>query len=211
VSSPLDIHTSVQHGGRLPVGERPPSSTSQVSVERETGWLRQQVRDRELGQRLDRRLPGQELPDVELGTLHCTRVPLRHHISGRIVMDFLPDGLTVVGDECDRLAERQAHIDRLRTLTLMEARPIAVVSALPGTLDLVNGHFDPGGLTFCDPELRIADALRLPTHEDSDGHRYRRLTLIARDGRIEKVIFPADEDLADLTRRILSWTRATRW
>ena len=54
---------------------------------------------------------------------------------------------------------------------------------------------------LADPELRAAQALGLPTFSIA-GHRlYRRLALVARQGRIEKVfypVFPPDRNAADV-------------
>jgi peroxiredoxin len=41
-----------------------------------------------------------------------------------------------------------------------------------------------------DPELRLAEALRLPTFEADGARFYRRLTFVARAGRIERVFYP---------------------
>ena len=41
-----------------------------------------------------------------------------------------------------------------------------------------------------DSSLRLRDALRLPTFETAGMTLYKRLTLVARDGRIEKVFYP---------------------
>src|SRR5204862_522295 len=64
-----------------------------------------------------------------------------------------------------------------------------------------------------DPELRLRDELGLPTFEFSDrqglakpgeswrGELYKRVTLVARDGVIEKVfypVFPPDRNAADV-------------
>lgn len=52
-----------------------------------------------------------------------------------------------------------------------------------------------------DPGLELADALRLPTFEVAGMRLYRRLTLIAREGRIAKVfypVFPPDRNAADV-------------
>ena len=53
-----------------------------------------------------------------------------------------------------------------------------------------------------DPELRLRDELGLPTFEfPGRGELYRRVTLIARDGVIEKVfypIFPPDRNAGDV-------------
>jgi peroxiredoxin len=61
---------------------------------------------------------------------------------------------------------------------------------------------------LADPERRAAQALGLPTFEIA-GHRlYRRLTFVARRGRIEKVfypVFPPDRNAAE----VLAYLRAT--
>jgi peroxiredoxin len=53
-----------------------------------------------------------------------------------------------------------------------------------------------------DPELELAKALRLPTFDVAGMRLYRRLTLIARQVRIDKVfypVFPPDRNAADVT------------
>ena len=58
-----------------------------------------------------------------------------------------------------------------------------------------------------DPELALAEALRLPTFEVAGMRLYRRLTLIARRGEIVKVfypVFPPDRNAAD----VVAWLSA---
>lgn len=61
---------------------------------------------------------------------------------------------------------------------------------------------------LADPKLRAAQALGLPTFTVA-GHRlYKRLTLVAREGRVEKVfypVFPPDRNAAD----VVAYVRAT--
>jgi peroxiredoxin len=55
-----------------------------------------------------------------------------------------------------------------------------------------------------DSQLTLADTLGLPTFEIAGMSLYRRLTFVARDGRIEKVfypVFPPDEHAAE----VLAW------
>lgn len=198
-------HTTGRDTGHTPVG------TPEARAEPEANPLRQQVRDRELAQRLDWRLPRCEFPDVELQTLHATRVPIRQHLSGRVVIDFQPGGMTALSGDSDRTAARQAYLNRLRALDAMQARHLTVISAVRDALDPANGYFDPGSVMLCDPELLIADALGLPTIHDGDARHYRRLSLITRRGCIEKVIFPAGKDVENHTRRIISWMQVARW
>ena len=58
-----------------------------------------------------------------------------------------------------------------------------------------------------DPELRLADALGLPTFEFEGRRLYKRLALVAEAGRIVKVfypVFPPDENAAE----VLAWLEA---
>jgi peroxiredoxin len=59
---------------------------------------------------------------------------------------------------------------------------------------------------LADPDLELAEAMRLPTFETAGMTLYRRLTLVARRGTIEKVfypVFPPDRNAAD----VLAWLR----
>lgn len=52
-----------------------------------------------------------------------------------------------------------------------------------------------------DPQLQLAEALRLPTFEASGRTYYRRITLIVRGGAIDRVfypVFPPDRNAADV-------------
>lgn len=60
-----------------------------------------------------------------------------------------------------------------------------------------------------DPELALADALALPTFEVAGMRLYRRLTLIARAGRIVKAfypVFPPDRNAAD----VVAWLQGSK-
>ena len=60
------------------------------------------------------------------------------------------------------------------------------------------------GALLSDPGLLLAQALGLPTFEAAGTTFYRRLTLVARRGRIEKVlhpVFPPDRNAAD----VIAW------
>lgn len=54
---------------------------------------------------------------------------------------------------------------------------------------------------LADPELKLAQALRLPTFDAADLTVYKRITLIVRSGAIERVfypVFPPDRNAADV-------------
>jgi peroxiredoxin len=61
---------------------------------------------------------------------------------------------------------------------------------------------------IADPELRLRDALALPTFEIAGHTLYKRLALVARDRRIVKVfypVFPPDRNARD----VLDWLAST--
>jgi peroxiredoxin len=61
---------------------------------------------------------------------------------------------------------------------------------------------------IADPDLRLRDALGLPTFEIAGHTLYKRLALVARGGTIEKVfypVFPPDRNAQD----VLDWLGAT--
>jgi peroxiredoxin len=60
---------------------------------------------------------------------------------------------------------------------------------------------------IADPGLELGGALRLPTFEIEGLVLYKRLALVAEDGRIARVfypVFPPDENAAD----VLAWLRS---
>lgn len=62
---------------------------------------------------------------------------------------------------------------------------------------------------IADPELRLGDALRLPTFEIAGMTLYRRLALVAERRRIVKAfypVFPPDRNAAD----VVAWLRVAR-
>jgi len=62
---------------------------------------------------------------------------------------------------------------------------------------------------ICDSSLALRDVLGLPTFEVAGHTLYKRLALVARDGRIEKVfypVFPPDRNAAD----VVAWLRDRR-
>ena len=61
-----------------------------------------------------------------------------------------------------------------------------------------------------DPELRLAEALGLPTFEVAGQRFYRRLTFIARERRIRKVFYPIFPRTATPPRCWAGWHRSLR-
>ena len=98
------------------------------------------------------------------------------------------------------------HFGELRTLGAdvlgMSAQP------LPDQIEFAERVELPYPI-LSDPELALAQALTLPTFEVAGMRLYRRLTLIARAGRIVKAfypVFPPDRNAAD----VVAWLRGSK-
>jgi peroxiredoxin len=98
-------------------------------------------------------------------------------------------------DHRAELAELGADVVGMSAQTLADQREFAAREHIPYPL-------------VADPDLRLADALGLPTFEIAGMRLYRRITLVARAGRIEHVfypVFPPDRNAAD----VVAWLRAS--
>lgn len=93
--------------------------------------------------------------------------------------DLAELGATVYGLSAQPLAEQQAFAER-------EAMPYPLLN---------------------DAELVLAGHLGLPTFEAGGMRLYRRLTLVARGGRIEKVFYPVFPP-GEHAREVVRWLRA---
>ena len=102
------------------------------------------------------------------------------------------------------------HAESFRELAAVNTRTLSVISEGGPTSIGRAAFIDPRGLVLCDPELLIAHALGLPAVEVGEIKRYRRLTLLAKDAQIEKVIFPPEGNLDNHFRRVATWIRAAR-
>jgi peroxiredoxin len=156
-------------------------------------------------------LEGRELPDLELQSTGGEPVNLRDAAAGTLVLyvypatgvpgrpmpegwDDIPGARGCTPENCAfrdharELAELGATVHGLSSQPLDEQREFVERLRMP--YPLLN-----------DSELRLAGELGLPTFEAGGSDLYKRLTLIARAGRIERVfypIFPPDEHVNDV-------------
>jgi peroxiredoxin len=96
-------------------------------------------------------------------------------------------------DHRAELAELGATVVGMSAQSLADQREFAAREHIPYPL-------------ISDPDLELADALTLPTFEIAGMRLYRRITLVARAGRIEHVfypVFPPDRNAAD----VVDWLR----
>jgi peroxiredoxin len=162
-------------------------------------------------------LPGTEMPDLNLPSTAGTDVSVRQ--PGTLVLyiyprtgkpgeplppgwDDIPGARGCTPESCafrDSSAEFEklgARVHGLSAQSLEDQHEFASRVGLPYAL-------------LSDPELELAAALRLPTFEVAGMTLYKRLTLIARDGRIEHVFypeFPPDSHATD----VLAWVEGNR-
>jgi peroxiredoxin len=162
-------------------------------------------------------LAGLAMPPITLAGTAGSRVALDdlgrgrtvlyiYPLSGRPGVD-LPDGWDAIpgarGCTPEACGFRDHHAE------LRAAGAAAVFGLSSQSTDYQSELAERLGLPFeilSDPDLAVADALRLPTFTVEDGRLYKRLTLVVTDGRIEHAfypIFPPDQHAAE----VLQWLR----
>jgi peroxiredoxin len=156
-------------------------------------------------------LPGRAIPSVELPASDGGHVGLAEAAAGSLVLycyprtgppgqpvspawDAIPGARGCTPQSCafrdhhGELVQLGAQVHGLSAQLPDEQREFATRVGLPYTL-------------LSDPGLELAAKLELPTFEFDGARLYRRLTLIARSGRIAKVfypVFPPQQNAADV-------------
>jgi peroxiredoxin len=154
-------------------------------------------------------LPGTQMPDMSLPSTAGTEIGLNQ--PGTLVLyiyprtgkpgeplppgwDDIPGARGCTPESCafrdlsDDLQKLGARVHGLSSQSLEDQHEFAQRVHLPYAL-------------LSDPPLELAGALDLPTFETAGMKLYKRLTLIAREGRIEHVfypVFPPDRNAADV-------------
>jgi peroxiredoxin len=165
----------------------------------------------------DHLVPGTEMPDLSLPSTAGTEIDLRQ--PGTLVLyiyprtgkpgeplppgwDDIPGARGCTPESCafrDASAEFErlgARVHGLSAQSLADQHEFAERVNLPYAI-------------LSDPELELAAALGLPTFEVAGMKLYKRLTLIAREGRIAHAfypVFPPDRHAAD----VLAWLEANQ-
>jgi len=119
----------------------------------------------------------------------------------------LPDGWDAIPGARGCTPQSCAFRDRTEAFTELGARVIGVSAQSPeDQREFAEREHIPYPL-LSDAGLRLAETLALPTFTAAGMRLYRRLTLIARDGRIERVfypVFPPERNADD----VLAWLAA---
>jgi peroxiredoxin len=163
-----------------------------------------------------RHLPGMELPALTLAST-AGELDLRAAAAGTLILYIyprtgrpgvaMPEGWDATPgargctpqscafrDHRAELAELGADVAGMSAQSLADQQEFAAREHIPYPI-------------FADPGLRLAEAIGLPTFEIEGMRLYRRITLVARSGRIEHVfypVFPPDRNAAD----VVAWLRA---
>jgi peroxiredoxin len=168
--------------GSRQLGDEPPGD----------GHLTDRLRERAEGERLEQRLVGRTLPSGL--PLTASHKHIESFASRSLVVYLYPGASDSHDGGSDSLmadaAQHRAFRDR-------EAELIALHFSVVGLTSQSQDAQIESALTnrishtlLSDPRLLLADELELPTVTLAGVRLYRRLTIIARHGRIGKVFFP---------------------
>jgi peroxiredoxin len=162
-------------------------------------------------------LPGIQMPDLSLPSTAGTEINLNQ--PGTLVLyiyprtgkpgeplppgwDDIPGARGCTPESCafrdlnTEIEKHGAHVHGLSAQSLADQHEFAERVHLPYAI-------------LSDPQLELAKALDLPTFQTSGMTLYKRLTLIAREGRIEHVfypVFPPDRNAGD----VLAWLEGNK-
>jgi peroxiredoxin len=143
-----------------------------------------------------------DLPDAAAGTLVLYIYPRtgRPGVPPPDGWDTTPGARGCTPQSCAFRDHRTELAELRATVIGMSAQPLA------DQVEFVEREHIPYPVAS-DPDLRLAAALDLPTFEIAGMRLYRRITLIARAARIERVfypVFPPDRNAAD----VVAWLHA---
>ncbi|MDO8185441.1 peroxiredoxin [Conexibacter sp. JD483] len=158
-------------------------------------------------------LPGLELPELAFPSTHGETVELAAlaRESGTLVLyvyprtgrpgEELPEGWDETPGARGCTVQNIGFRDHRAQLNVLGAEVVGLsAQSTAFQREFATREHMPYPL-LSDPELTLAAALRLPTFEIGGLTLFKRLTLIARDGVIERVfypIFPPDRDAANV-------------
>ena len=156
-------------------------------------------------------LEGMGMPSLALPSTDGSEDDLRSASAGTLVLyiyprtgrpgERLPEGWDEIPGARGCTPQACAFRDHFGALRSLEARVLGLsAQPLEDQLELAERVALPYPV-LSDPELRLADALELPTFRVAGMRLYRRLTLVARAERIVKAfypVFPPDRNAAEV-------------
>ena len=156
-------------------------------------------------------LEGMTLPALALPSTSGADIDLAAASAGTLVLylyprtgrpgESLPEGWDEIPGARGCTPQSCAFRDHFGELRALGADVLGLsAQSLPDQMEFAQRVGLPYPI-LSDPELELAGSLRLPTFEVAGMRLYRRLTLIARGGRVAKVfypVFPPDRNAADV-------------
>ncbi len=176
--------------------------------------LRAQMQDAATAKRLSARLRGQILPDVELSTADTIEVPLLARVCGLVVVYFVPGEMEgaawVDGAPTRDAAQHRGYVKRRAAFEQLNVTVFCVSSQPQEQLRRIAHFIEARHVMFSDPELVLATELGLPTEHAGGVSVYRRVAIVAINGRIERAFGPLSRrDAAGSAHQVLTWLQAT--
>jgi peroxiredoxin len=158
---------------------------------------------------LTRRLAGSPMPSITLQRINGSRIGLRTVSLGWVVFYLYPgtDEISAaagIDSPIEDAAQHRAYCEREYRFRQLGVRPVGISSQqhLEQLATIRDHHIEH--LMLIDPDLVLAEALGLPTFELAERRWYRRLTLLAHDGVIERAFYPI-ATAANNPGQVLTW------
>jgi peroxiredoxin len=157
---------------------------------------------------LVRRLAGNPMPSITLQRINGSRIGLRTLSLGWVVFYLYPgtDEISAAGIDgpIEDTAQHRAYCEREYRFRELGVRAVGISSQqhLEQLATIREHHIEH--LMLIDPDLVLAEALGLPTFELAERRWYRRLTLLAHDGVIERAFYPVTT-AANNPGQVLTW------
>jgi peroxiredoxin len=157
---------------------------------------------------LARRLAGTPMPSITLQRINGSRIGLQTISLGWVVFYLYPGTGAISAPGIDSPAEdavqHRAYCEREYRFRELGVRMVGISSQqhLEQLGTIREHHIEH--LMLVDPDLVLAEALGLPTFELAERRWYRRLTLLAHDGVIERAFYPV-ATAANNPGQVLTW------
>jgi peroxiredoxin len=155
-----------------------------------------------------RGLAGSPMPSITLQRISGSRIGLRTLSLGWVVFYLYPGtdetAVTGIDSPTEDAAQHRAYCEREYRFRELGVRPVGISSQqhLEQLGTIRDHHIEH--LMLIDPDLVLAEALGLPTFELAERLWYRRLTLLAHDGIIERAFYPV-ATAANNPGQVLTW------
>jgi peroxiredoxin len=164
-------------------------------------------------------LPGSTVPELTLPSTLGGSIDLAEAALDRLVAyvyprtgtpgEPLPNGWDDIPGARGCTPQSCAYRDSLAEFAALGANVVGISAQSPEEqVEFAEREHIPFPL-LSDPDLRLADRLRLPTFEVEDMTLYKRLTFVAEKGEIVKAlypVFPPDRNAGE----VLAWLRSRR-